>query len=193
MAHRLGGLTRRWRFDRMATVCHPDSGALTATFGPVAAYYRSGSYLPAAARQPQGGGGEGEPHRRATLVAHPGRRGVPGPSPGRPGPVLRAGRRRPPAAPGGRDRDHGGRAGRRRGAAPDAHRAVPGRSVRRRAGSARRPWSRSAATPTPSARGWPATTVTVAHRLGHRHPRHRLPGRGGAGPAPPPTRLAPAR
>ena len=38
----LGGLTQRWRFDRMATVCHPDSGALTATFGPVAAFYQVG-------------------------------------------------------------------------------------------------------------------------------------------------------
>ena len=42
VAHRLGGLTQRWRFDRMATVCHPDSGALTATFGPVAAFYQVG-------------------------------------------------------------------------------------------------------------------------------------------------------
>ena len=42
VARRLGGLTQRWRFDRMATVCHPDSGALTATFGPVAAFYQVG-------------------------------------------------------------------------------------------------------------------------------------------------------
>ncbi len=133
VARRLGGLTQRWRFDRMATVCHPDSGAADR-------HVRSGrgvlpgrgGHLPGAAREPQGGGGEGQPHRRATLVAHPGQRGVPGPGPDRPGPVLRAGRRRPPAAPGGWDRDHGGRAGRRRGAAPDAHRAVPGRPVRRR-------------------------------------------------------------
>jgi hypothetical protein len=39
VVRRLGGLTHRWRFDRMATVCHPDSGRLTATFGPVAAHY----------------------------------------------------------------------------------------------------------------------------------------------------------
>ncbi len=25
VARRLGGLTRRWRFDQMATVCHPGS------------------------------------------------------------------------------------------------------------------------------------------------------------------------
>jgi hypothetical protein len=36
---RLGGLTRRWRFDRMSTVCHPDSGDLTASFAEVAKYY----------------------------------------------------------------------------------------------------------------------------------------------------------
>ena len=32
----LGGLTRTWRFDRMTTVCHPDSGKVTATFAAVA-------------------------------------------------------------------------------------------------------------------------------------------------------------
>jgi transposase len=39
VARRLGGLTGKWRFDRMSTVCHLDSGRLTATFGPVAAHY----------------------------------------------------------------------------------------------------------------------------------------------------------
>lgn len=34
-----GGLTRVWRFDRMATVCHPDSGSVTATFAGVARHY----------------------------------------------------------------------------------------------------------------------------------------------------------
>lgn len=34
-----GGLTRVWRFDRMATVCHPDSGSITNTFAGVAKYY----------------------------------------------------------------------------------------------------------------------------------------------------------
>lgn len=34
-----GGLTRVWRFDRMATVCHPDSGSVTAIFAGVAKYY----------------------------------------------------------------------------------------------------------------------------------------------------------
>jgi transposase len=35
----LGGVTRCWRFDRMATVCHPDSGKVTATFAGVAKHY----------------------------------------------------------------------------------------------------------------------------------------------------------
>ncbi|MBO0885268.1 MAG: helix-turn-helix domain-containing protein, partial [Mycobacterium sp.] len=42
VATRLGGLTRRWRFDRMATVCHPGSGRITASFGPVAVHYQVG-------------------------------------------------------------------------------------------------------------------------------------------------------
>ncbi len=39
---RLGGLTRRWRFDRMSTVCHPESGDLTASFAEAAKYYGVG-------------------------------------------------------------------------------------------------------------------------------------------------------
>jgi len=35
----LGGVTQRWRFDRMATVCHPGSGRVTATFAGVAKHY----------------------------------------------------------------------------------------------------------------------------------------------------------
>src|SRR6185295_11206747 len=35
----LGGLTRTWRFDRMATVCHPGSGQLSASFAAVAKHY----------------------------------------------------------------------------------------------------------------------------------------------------------
>ena len=42
VATRLGGLTARWRFDRMATVCHPGSGRITASFGPVALHYQVG-------------------------------------------------------------------------------------------------------------------------------------------------------
>jgi transposase len=35
----LGGLTRIWRFDRMATVCHPETGRVTSSFAPVAKHY----------------------------------------------------------------------------------------------------------------------------------------------------------
>lgn len=35
----LGGLPGTWRFDRMATVCHPDSGRVTASFAGVAKHY----------------------------------------------------------------------------------------------------------------------------------------------------------
>ncbi|MDX1883059.1 Mu transposase domain-containing protein [Mycolicibacterium sp. 120270] len=35
----LGGVSRVWRFDRMATVCHPESGAVTASFAGVAKHY----------------------------------------------------------------------------------------------------------------------------------------------------------
>lgn len=39
VARELGGLTSTWRFDRMATVCHPASGRLTASFAGVAKHY----------------------------------------------------------------------------------------------------------------------------------------------------------
>ena len=35
----LGGLTRVWRFDRMATVCHPSTGRVTVSFAGVAKHY----------------------------------------------------------------------------------------------------------------------------------------------------------
>ena len=35
----LGGLSRVWRFDRMATVCHPPTGRVTASFAGVAKHY----------------------------------------------------------------------------------------------------------------------------------------------------------
>jgi transposase len=37
--HRLGGSARRWRVDRMATVCEPGTGRLLASFAAVARYY----------------------------------------------------------------------------------------------------------------------------------------------------------
>jgi transposase len=39
VAHALGGLTRSWRFDRMAAVVHPDSGRVSATFAAIAKHY----------------------------------------------------------------------------------------------------------------------------------------------------------
>jgi transposase len=36
---RLGGTARRWRFDRMTTVCNPGSGRLLTSFAAVARYY----------------------------------------------------------------------------------------------------------------------------------------------------------
>ena len=35
----LGGLTHVWRFDRVATVCHPESGRVSASFAAVAKHY----------------------------------------------------------------------------------------------------------------------------------------------------------
>jgi len=42
VVRRLGGVTARWRFDRMSTVCHPGSGRLRGSFGPVAMHYGVG-------------------------------------------------------------------------------------------------------------------------------------------------------
>lgn len=39
VAERLGGLTRAWRFDRMATVADPGSGRVSASFAAVAKHY----------------------------------------------------------------------------------------------------------------------------------------------------------
>jgi transposase len=39
VTRKLGGLTKKWRFDRMTTVCHPDTGKVTATFAAVAKHY----------------------------------------------------------------------------------------------------------------------------------------------------------
>lgn len=42
VSRRLGGLTQRWRFDRMATVASPGSGDVTASFARVAKHYGVG-------------------------------------------------------------------------------------------------------------------------------------------------------
>ena len=42
VVRRLGGVSQRWRFDRMSTVCHPGTGRLRASFAPVAVHYGVG-------------------------------------------------------------------------------------------------------------------------------------------------------
>jgi transposase len=42
VVRRLGGVSRRWRFDRMSTVAQPRSGRLQVSFGPVAVHYAVG-------------------------------------------------------------------------------------------------------------------------------------------------------
>ncbi|WP_438453405.1 IS21 family transposase [Streptomyces asiaticus] len=42
VVRKLGGTARRWRFDRMSTVCYPSSGQVTAAFAAVAKYYGVG-------------------------------------------------------------------------------------------------------------------------------------------------------
>ncbi len=39
VTRKLGGLTRRWRFDRMATVCSPTTGTVSAAFAHAAKHY----------------------------------------------------------------------------------------------------------------------------------------------------------
>jgi len=42
VARALGGVTDVWRFDRMATVCYPSTGKITASFSAVVKHYRVG-------------------------------------------------------------------------------------------------------------------------------------------------------
>jgi hypothetical protein len=70
-----GWLDRTWRFDRMATVCHPAAGRVTATFA--ASPSTTGS--PCALCPPRRGNRKGVVEKanhtaRAALVAHPARR-----------------------------------------------------------------------------------------------------------------------
>jgi len=39
LLRQLGGTARRWRYDRMASVCDPGSGRLRASFAAVARHY----------------------------------------------------------------------------------------------------------------------------------------------------------
>ncbi|WP_330358848.1 hypothetical protein [Streptomyces chartreusis] len=87
---KLGGTARRWRFDRMATVCYLSSGQMTSAFGGVAKYYGAGVDICPPRRGNRRRGREGQPLRCATLVAH-----GPGRAEHHPGPVRRRQTRSP--------------------------------------------------------------------------------------------------
>jgi transposase len=71
VTRKLGGLTRRWRFDSDGHGLLPgDRDGLGGVRPSREALRGRGRSLPAAARQPQGRGREGQPFRSATLVAH---------------------------------------------------------------------------------------------------------------------------
>ena len=178
----------------MATVCHPATGRVTASFAAVAKHYGvSVAICPPRRGQPQGRGGEGQPHRRATLVAHPGRRRHRRAGPGQRwtgGAPLRGDTRLRPTA---RRPGHGGHRGRRRAAGPAAG-AVPGRPDRRRGPPRAQALvafrGNRYSVPPELARA----PVTVTHRLGatsidlatSTRDRHRPPPPGRRpGPAPP--------
>jgi hypothetical protein len=70
VARALGGLTKDWRFDRMATVVSPGTGqGQRLVRGRREALRRDGQAVPAAAGEPQGRRGEGQPCCRATVLA----------------------------------------------------------------------------------------------------------------------------
>ncbi len=84
----------------MATVASPATGRGHRGFrGAGQALRGRGGPVPTAARQPQGQRGEGQPPRRATLVADPARHGHRRRRPGVAGRVLRPGRRHPGPPP----------------------------------------------------------------------------------------------
>ena len=115
--------------------------------------------VPAAARQPQGRRGEGQPRRGAAVLAHPARRRHARAGPAAPGHLVRPARRRPAARDRGRQ-GHRGHPRRARAAAPGTAGAVPGHPVGHRAPSRRRRWCPSAATVTasrPSSPGPPSS------------------------------------
>ena len=75
VAHALGGLTRSWRFDRMAAVVHPQSGRVSATFAAIAKHYGITVALCPPRRGNRKGVVEKANHSAAQrLVAHPARR-----------------------------------------------------------------------------------------------------------------------
>jgi transposase len=110
VVRRLGGLTRRWRFDRMATVCQPATGRLSASFAGVAKHYGVEVDICPARHGNRKGVVEKANHAAAqrwwrTLGDDEHRRA----GAGQPGPAGRAAGRAPP--PPRRGADHRGRAG----------------------------------------------------------------------------------
>src|SRR5664280_2881861 len=90
VVRRLGGVSHRWRFDRMATVCYPGSGRLTATFAAVGLPDGLGAGAGRLPRQPLLGAagvgrhdGAGRPPPRRGDVGHRRRGGGAGPTPPR--------------------------------------------------------------------------------------------------------------
>ena len=137
----LGGLTAAWRFDRMATVVHPESGRVTASFAAVAKHYGV-SVRPC---PPRRGNRKGVVEKANHVAAQRFWRTLADDvtaraGPAAPGHVVRPARGRPAARDRGRQghRRHHRRA---RAAAPGAAGAVPGHPVGRRARSPRRRWS----------------------------------------------------
>lgn len=59
---RLGGTARRWRFDRMANVCDPGSGRITASLAEVAKHYGAAVDLCPAPRANRKGAAESRKH-----------------------------------------------------------------------------------------------------------------------------------
>jgi len=70
VSREIGGLTQRWRFDQMANVAQPGTGAVTKSFAHVAKHYGVGVDLCPPRRGNRKGVEESDPRRRATLVAN---------------------------------------------------------------------------------------------------------------------------
>ena len=187
VVRQLGGLTRRWRFDRMATVCYPALGRVTAAFAPVAKHYAVGGAICPPRHGNRKGVVEKANHSAAqrwwrTLAddATVGRAPRPGstssaPASATPGPGAGTGRRSPSASS-----PPPSRCARRRPRPYPAELAVV------RDGVGRRRWSPSAATGTRCRPGMPGAQVVVRHRLGADHAaRSSPPPARSSRPAPP--------
>ena len=167
IAAALGGLTQVWRFDRMATVCHPATGRVTASFAAVAKHYG----VSVAICPPRHGNRKGVVEKANHTAAQRWWRTLPDDvtveaGPGVAGPVLRRRRRHPPA--GHRRATRDGRRGHVAATEPLALLPAPfPATLHRRAGRvARRRWWPSAGTATRSHPSWPAHRSRSRHRLG---------------------------